>query len=101
MQDLAAWKIRSREELAERQQQITELGMANLNAEIENWKNGPPGRSKASSTTLGAESNTEGNGIDTVIEEPKEGNEVVEDETGTMPVEEDEERLTVGNVEVN
>ena len=104
LQDLEAWKIRSREELAEHQKKITELSMANLDAEIEKWKNGPPGRSKPSGATLGAELNKEGEGGDTVVQEPKEGNEVVEDEddeTGAMLIEEDEERVTVGDTEVN
>jgi pinin len=103
-EDLEAWKVRSREELAEQQKQITELSEANLNAEIEKWKNGPPGRNKAPGASLGAESNNEGGVGDTVVEEPKEGNEVVEDEddeTGAMLIEEDEERVTVGDTEVN
>lgn len=78
--------------------------MANLDAEIEKWKNGPPGRAKASGATLVAEPNKEVDGGDTVIEEPKGGNDVVEDdddEAGAMLIEEDEERVTVGDTEVN
>lgn len=104
MQDLEEWKTRSREELAEHQKQITELSMANLDAEIEKWKNGPPGRTKAPGATPVAESNKEGDGGDNTPEGPREGNEVVEDEddeTGAMLIEDDEERVPVGDAEVN
>jgi len=90
--------------LAELQKQITELSMANLDAEIEKWKNGPPGRTKAPGATPVAESNKEGDGGDDVPEGPREANEAVEDEddeSGAMLVEEDEERVTVGDAEVN
>lgn len=76
--------------------------MANLDAEIEKWKNGPPGRTKA---PLGAGSNKEGDGNDNAPEEgPREANEVVEDEDdepGAMLVEDDEERVAIGDAEVN
>lgn len=104
MQDLEEWKSRSREELAEHQKQITELSMANLDAEIEKWKNGPPGRTKAPDATPVAEPNKEVDGGDNAPEGPREANEVVEDEddeTGAMLIEDDEERVTVGDPEVN
>lgn len=106
LQDLEEWKLRSREELAEQQKQITELSMASLDAEIEKWKNGPPGRNKAPGATPVAESNTEMEmeGGDGVPEGPQEASEVVEDEddeTGAMLIEDDEERVTVGDPEVN
>lgn len=77
--------------------------MANLDAEIEKWKNGPLGRTKAPGATPVAETNKEGDG-DNAPEGPREASEVVEDEddeTGAMLVEEDEERVTVGDAEVN
>lgn len=104
LQDLEEWKLRSREELAEQQKQITELSMASLDAEIEKWKNGPPGRNKAPGATPVAESNTEVEGGDGVLEGPQEASEVVEDEddeTGAMLIEDDEERVTVGDPDVN
>ncbi|XP_024393795.1 uncharacterized protein [Physcomitrium patens] len=102
-QELAEWKTRSREELSECQRQISELNMANLDVEIERWKNGPPGRSKVSSDILTAEANTVGDGDDKVLEQAGEGIDVVEDEddeTGAMVIE-DEERVISEEAETN
>jgi pinin len=101
-QDLQEWTIRTREELTEYQKQISEVSTANLDAEIERWKNGPSGRSKNTSDTILVEADMESDVANDSKEQLVEGLESVEDEddeAGPTLVEE-EDRVTLSNVEV-
>lgn len=81
-----------------------EFSMVNLDVEIEKWKNGFFGWIKVFGVIFVVELNKEGDGGDNIFEGFREGNEVVEDEDdeiGVMFIEDDEERVLVGDVEVN
>lgn len=102
LQDLQEWTIRTRKELTEYQKQISEVSTANLDAEIERWKNGPSGRSKNISDTILAEADMENDVANDSKEQLVEGLENVDDEddeAGPMLMEE-EDRVTLSNVEV-
>lgn len=102
LQDLQEWTIRTREELTEYQKQISEVSTANLDAEIERWKNGPSGRSKNTSDTTMVEADMESDVANDSKEQLVEGLESVEDEddeAGPTLVEE-EDRVTLSSVEV-
>jgi phage host-nuclease inhibitor protein Gam len=102
LQDLQEWTIRTREELTEYQKQISEVSTANLDAEIERWKNGPSGRSKNTSDTIMVEADMESDVANDSKQQLVEGLESVEDEddeAGPTLVEE-EDRVTLSNMEV-
>ena len=102
LQDLQEWTIRTREELTEYQKQISEVSTANLDAEIERWKNGPSGRSKNTRDTIMVEADMESdvaNDSKQQLVEVLESVEDEDDEAGPTLVEE-EDRVTLSNMEV-